>query len=217
MKNVNNTISNTFLHRLLSDMGKSICNLTDQFFELYNQLPIYENKYESLYYQYREFDNASAMRKTGWFFLVSILLPCLLMFDYASIKAFLDYLSISAGGVIGFVIKIIGGAMFLLFEIGIGFLLLNSKDKPILHILAVILAIAMICIPAYLIYTTYLISPQKTDLLYYKTIALILVSVIIHILFFLLVAEIWAGINYYLYKLKLRKVMKNDPSKHMET
>lgn len=210
MKNQTN-ISDNFKDRLIGGMTKKISMLTDKYFEFFHQFPGFNDKEQELNYKYRDFTSASTMNKTGWFFLVCILMPCLAIFDYASIKSFVDYLSFSAGGFIGSLLAGIGGTLFILLEIGIGFLILHSKGKPVLRVVAIMLAVVIVCVPSYLILTTYQIDPAKTDLLLYKTIALIVVSVIIHILFFLVISDIWAGINYYIYCIKLANLKRKNP------
>lgn len=206
----------TFHNRLIATITNSISKLTDRYFELYYQLSPFNESREELRFQYREHIKATVIRKTGWCFLLLLTL-LMIIYDYASIKLFIEYLAMSAGGLIGLLISLTGGAMFILFELGIGFLLIQSKNKPHLRTLAKILAMVMICVPAYLIYTTYLIDENKTALLFHKTIALMVVSLVIHSLFFLLISEIWEAINYYFgYLIKEYKMKKNDPNKKMK-
>lgn len=212
-----NTQQSTFASRLKEKITSEICDLTEQFFELYTQVAAWIEKKRELDFHYREYMQATTLRKTGWFFLLFVLLPCVGMFDYSSIAAFINYLAFTSGGIVGTIIKFTGWMSFLLFELGVGFFLIYSKGKTVLRMFAIMLAIGITVIPCYLIYTTYSITPNKTTLLYHKTIALMAVSVTLHTLLFFLITEVWAGINHLVYTIKNRAVAKKDPYRNMKT
>lgn len=210
------TQQSNFANRLTEKITSEICNLTDQFFEFFVQFDEWTGRKRELDYQYREHVQATTLRKTGWFFLVFVLLPLVGIFDYSSIASFINYLAFTSGGIIGTIIKVVGWAFFLLFELGIGWLIVYSKDNPALKVLAIILAVVMTLLPSYLIYTTYSITEHKTPLLYHKTIALIVVSIVLHALLFLVISEVWAAINYLVYTMKNRKLEKSNPQQNMK-
>lgn len=210
------TQQSTFASRLIEKVSSEICNLTDQYFEFFTQLTGWTEQKQELDYEYREHKQATTIRKTGWFFLLFVLLPAVGVFDYSSIALFIDYLASTSGGAVGTVIKFTGWMFFLLFELGVGWLLLYSKGKPAMRLVAILLAVAITIIPCYLIYTTYSITPNKTALLYHKTIALMAVSIVLHTLLFFVISEVWAGINYLVYTVKNRALTKKAPQQNMK-
>lgn len=199
MKQLHNAEKN-----ITAKIATDINLLTGEYFDLYNQEQKALDKKRTLDYQYAEYIHASTMQKNIWFFLVFVLTPLLGIFDYSTIAGFIRYLAFaSGGGIISMLINIVGWALFLLLELGIGAILIYAKNKPFTKAIAIFLAVCMVAVPPFIIWTTYAITPEKTQLLLYKTIALIIVSLIIHITFFVTINEIWKGINYYVYRIKV--------------
>lgn len=205
---MNNT--NTFQNRIAEQITSIIAKLVGVYFELYSLIPDRQEQERLLDFQYRESSNATAIVKAGWFFLLFILLPVIGLFDYSSVLPFLSYLSAMSGSFIGTLIDIGGWLFFLLIELSIGWLLVYSKGKPLLRFIALVLACAITILPSFLIYTTYYITEDKTELLQFKTIALMVVSVMLHLLLFLVISEVWTAINHYAYLYKKWRLKQKD-------
>lgn len=215
MKNSNNQPS--FETRVLETVTASIDAKSNEYFDQYQKVEECESKITELDFQYREYCNAGSSKKIGRNFLLFILLPVVAFFDYSSISSFISYLVASAGSWVGGLIGLVGWLFFVLLELATGWVIVYyAKDKPIVKILAIILAIGLIITPSYLIYTTYDITANKTDALYHKTIALIIVSLIIHTIFFLVISEVWTGIFYIVYLIKRKFLSTKNPLHKMK-
>jgi hypothetical protein len=213
-----NSFSKSFEARLIDKVVGIINTSSNKLFDLYRQFQTWIEKKTELEFTYREYTNASSGKKNGWLFLLFILLPTMGIIDYASIAQFIAYLAASTGsGLIAVFITLIGWLFFILLELATGYILIYyAKDKFWLRVMAIILAIGLIVLPSYLIYTTYDINPDKTPLLYHKTMALVLVSLLIHTIFFVVVGEVWAGIHYFVYLCKKRALENKHPHKAMK-
>ena len=192
-----------------------INTLSDRLFDLYDRLQQWKEQKAELNVSYADYANESPEKKAGWLFLLCILVPALGVFDYSTISQFIAFLSASSGGAIGNIISYTGWLFFVIMELAIGWALIVSKGKPGMRILAVLLAIAVILVPPFLIFSGYLITPQKTSLLEHKTIALIVVSFLIHLLFFAVIGHVWNAINYAIYGCKAKALNSRSPIKAM--
>lgn len=214
----NNNFSKSFEMRLVDKIVATINTASNKLFDLYRELQAWNERKTELEFHYRDYTTTSSAKKNGRLFLLLILLPTLGVIDYASISQFIDYLAASSGsGLVSLIISFVGWIFFILLELATGWLLIHyAKDKPPLKVMAILLAIGLILLPSYLVYTTYDINPDKTALLYHKTIALIIVSIVIHTIFFLVVGEVWAGIHYFVYVCKCRLLDNKHPYKKMQ-
>lgn len=210
-----NTKKQTIQSRIIEQIISGIIKLTDKMFDLYSQTAKWNEKSDMLEFENRHTNKASAMKKAGWFFLLFILMPLIACLDYTSVSAFIDYLAKSSGGMIGGVIQLVGVFIFLLLEIAIGWLLNYAKDKPMLKLFGIICAILITIAPSVLVYVTYYINPDKTQLLFVKTVVLMVISILFHALLFLLIGEIWEGIIYYKYRFTRWLHNMKNPAKLM--
>jgi hypothetical protein len=210
-------IQATFETRVLEKTTASIDAKSNEYFDLHQKTRFCEEKIAELDFQYRDYCNASSSKRIGRNFLLFVLLPTVAFFDYSSISSFITYLMFSAGSLVGWFIGLIGWLFFVLLELATGWVIIYyAKDKPLIKILAILLAIGLIITPSYLIYTTYDITVNKTDALYHKTIALIIVSLIIHTIFFLVISEVWAAIFFAVYAVKRKLLLLKDPRNKMK-
>jgi|GEM_PF-4299550 len=206
----------SFETRLIEKTSNSINAKSNDYFDYFKKWETYNGKITELDFQYRDYANASSGRKIGWCFLLLMIL-IIAGFDYASVAAFLNYLSISAGGVIGWVLNVISWLFFVFIELATGYLIIYyAKDKPFVKWLGILLAIVLIITPSYMIYTTYELTEPKTNQLLHKTIALIGISILLHTLMFLMISEVWAGIFYVIYLVKRKVLAMKDPQKQMK-
>lgn len=208
MKNSINTYGDNVIAKIIE--------LTNSFFACFAELIVWQQDKKELELQYPEFREVSSGKKTGWYFLIFGLLPVSVLIDYASISSFISYLASSTGSeIMSTIISALGFLIFLILEMAVGWLILFS-NKPILRIVGYVLAAIIAALPAYLTYTTYLLTPEKTEALYYKTLALMGFSVLIHAMLFLLIKEIWAGINYLIFGNRCRKLNRRNPIAKMK-
>jgi hypothetical protein len=185
--------------------------LTNQFFGLFDELVQWHAKKQQLELQHPEFKDVPNGKKTGWYFLLFGLVPLSTLIDYSSIASFISYLAASTGNSIAStIISLFGFAVFIILELAVGWLILFS-NKPLLKIMGYVLATILIIVPAFLIYTTYQLTEVKTEALYYKSIALMTFSILIHCMLFLLIKEIWAGITYMTYRRKSAAIDRKNP------
>lgn len=207
----------SFETKLTDKLAKDINTNSNTLFELFGQLQKWEAQKRELEYEHRDYINADKPKKNGWLFFLLVLLPILALVDYASIAQFIAYLAHSSGGgFIGGILSLVGWLFFILLELATGWLMLHSKNKPLLKGFSSVFAIALILLPSYLIYTTYDINPEKTALLYNKTIALAIVSIIVHGIFFAVIKDVWAGIHYVTYLIKRKLHDGKHPHKSMK-
>lgn len=206
----------SFNNRVVEKITIAVALLTDLFFEHDSRLSAWNEKKRELDYDYRDSINTNSAKKTGWFFMLFFLVPCLGLFDLSSIASFISYLAtISGSHMVGAIISFFGWLFFMFLELGIGWLIIYSKTKPALRFFSYLLAGLVTIIPAYLIYTSYSLTPDKSPAMLFKTIALMLLSFIIHVLFFLLIVEIWAAINHNVYNAKNWVLHTKDPEEKM--
>ncbi len=207
------TKKQTLQSHIIEQIISGIVKITDKIFDLYSQAAKWHEKSDMLEFENRHTNKANTMKKTGWFFLLFILMPLIACLDYTSVASFIDYLAKQNGGMIGTFIQFIGVFFFLLIEIGLGWFLASSKDKPLRRLLAILCATIVTVAPSGLVYVTYYINPEKTQLLFVKTLVLMIISILLHALIFLLIDEIWAGILFYKYRLKRWLHDKENPAK----
>ncbi|HEY1032903.1 MAG TPA: hypothetical protein VGD89_14095 [Flavipsychrobacter sp.] len=205
----------SFQNRLRDKITSDIASYTDQYFELDVQQSAFAEKEQERQYNYRSCMNAPSSQKIAWVFFL-MLAGFVAIMDYASIVQFFTYLSKQSGGATGAMIKSIGGVFFVAFELGIGIVMLRTKS-PFVKTVTGIIAVALCLLPAFLIYSGYAINPNKTSLLLYKTIALMVLSIIIHAFFFLCIADIWAAMNYVVYCVTKWSSKAKDPQRKMKT
>lgn len=206
-----------FETKLAENLAKEINTLSNTLFELFGQLKKWVSQKRELEYEYRDYISADKAKKNGWLFFLLVLLPILGIIDYASVAQFIAYLvHSSGGGILGFILSFVGWLLFILLELATGWLLLYSKGKPVLKVFGIVIAIILIVLPAYLVFTTYDINPNKTELLYRKTIALVIVSVIVHAIFFAVIKDVWAGIHYVIYLIKNKLLNAKHPHTAMK-
>lgn len=203
-------------NHVLKQISKSIIELTDRYFDLYSQIGAWVERLKRLCFDFRDYIYATIMKKAGWFFILFILVPCIAMFDYSSIMPYIEYLSSTAGAVIGTIIKYTGFLMFVALEIAIGWLICNFRGNLVKNIITYLLAVVITLVPMLLIYATYAITEHKTGLLLSKTLALMLMSGVLHVLVLMLATEIWRGILHNIYKFKNRRLQKEHPHKEMQ-
>jgi hypothetical protein len=207
----------SFEARLTEKTTDAINAKSNEYFDLYEKTKTWVSKVTELDFRNKEYVNASSSRKVGWCFLLCVLLPITAAFDYSSVAGFLHYLSASAGGLVGIFIGFVGWLFFVMLELAVGWLIVYyAKDKPIIKIIGIIIAVGLIITPSFLIATTYFMSTHSEQLLF-KTIALIIMSLIIHAIFFIVISEIWNGIFYVIYCTRRRLMMGKNPQNRMKT
>ena len=212
-----NTSQQPFEQRVLETTCAAINRESAAYLDTFKKTQSTDQSIVELDYQYKDYAVATAAQKSGWFFLLAVLMPALGIFDYTSIAPFISYLVASAGGFIGAIIGLTGWLFFTMLELATGWVLVYfSKGKPIVKAIAIALAIGLIVTPSYLIYTTYDLSANKTAGLYSRTVALIIVSIIIHTIFFVVVAEVWKGIFYYTYRIRRKILLAKSPEQQMK-
>lgn len=207
----------SFEAKVLETATASIDAKSNEYFDQYQILKKRETKQTELDFEYRDYNNASSSKRIGRMFLLVILFPLVAFFDYSSIASFISYLSVSAGSWLGGIIGFFGWLFFALLELATGWVILYyAKDKPFIKFVAVLVAIGLIITPSYLIYTTYDITAIKTSQLFHKTVALIIVSILIHLIFYLVIADLWAGIFVIVYMIKSWFISTTAPLQKMK-
>jgi len=208
---------NTENNRIIEKITSGITQNTNQLFALYNKLPAWQDKQRGLDYDHRKYINATATQKIGWFFFLFILLFIIAGVDVCSISSFLEYLALRAPNfIVKSIIYLLGWLIFIGVELGIGYIVLYSSDKPLLKFAAYLLAILITLLPAVLIYATYAMLDDGGIAILVRTIVLILLSIVLHVVFFLVVREIWEAITYYRYKVKNWFLMSSNPELKMD-
>lgn len=201
---------------IIKNLRNSIVEQTDLIFELFGRYHAWTVQEKEIEFHYRDNIYATSLRKVGWYFLLFVLVPGIPVFDYASITSFLEYLTHASGPIIGLAIKFGGWLMFLILELAIGWLLFYARTFGIKRWLVKLLAVIITLIPAVLIATTYIITPEKTTLLLSKTLTLMFVSIVLHVLVLLLSKEIWSAILHIVYKKRKKQHDNNNPHKEMK-
>jgi hypothetical protein len=208
----------TFQQRVAQTTIRGINKCVNELFEQYSLLQNWVEKKNELDYQYRDSITTNALKRNGQLFLVFILLPVLGIIDYASVAPFINYLSVSAGGgLIGVFLSCIGFLFFIFIELATGWVLIYySKKRSLSKGVIILLALGLAILPSYLIYTTNDIDTNKTTITGHKTMALAIVSIIVHIVFFLVIKDVWAGIHYCIYYCKNKALESKHPHKAMK-
>lgn len=218
-------------HQAIIAIISSVLALTGKYFEQFSKISLWQEKTNEIHYANENINALSGQQK----FLLGLLLVIVgasVCVDYASIHEFLDGLvANTGGGVISFLLKIGGVFFFVGFESFAGVLLKSAKKehRTYLIIIAYILGVLISIIPAYLVWQTYVITPDdnKTIWLYNKTITLTILSATIHIIMLLAISRVidaaqwlWYGIRIWwnnlqnpVHKMKgLRKLLINEVS-----
>jgi hypothetical protein len=212
-----------FLVALLMATKKKITDLTSVFIRLVkDQLENDERKkeYEDMSVGWLSYSN---LQKARWMLVLFIVVPILILVDYASLILFIDYLQYAVNSiVIGNVLRVIGIIIFFTLELGICFSIIrlneHLEENPILILkfVKIILMCIMITLPSILIYTGYLLLPSVTQGDTMKTYALVLLSLAIHTALFILIDDVLRSITYIAFLIRGQWLKSKDTVKHIE-
>lgn len=204
---------------------QKISGLTNDFIRLVKNKLEYDEKVNTFFIRNPEWDIYSNMQKILWMVVLFIVIPGLILFDYASLKPFVEYLQHLVGNNgIGRLLKIVGFAIFFILELSVclGIIRINEyieKDSSNSKwkIAKVLLAAAMITVPSILIFAGYLLQKSPTSADGMKTFALILVSLVVHCILFLLIDSMLKAIAYIVFLIHEQSLKWQNPAKPIES
>lgn len=193
-----------------------IVELTDFLFDLHKLYKPWQEDAQLLEFAFRENVYATTLKKMGWYFMLLVIVPGVPIFDCHSVSDFISYLAKDAGTVMKFLINGAGYCLFIALELTVGWLLIYYRSIHMNKVTANILAVAVTLLPAVLIITTYLLTPNKTNMLLLKTSLFLFVSVILHTLVLKLAKDIWLAGLVIVYKVKKKRLENRNPHKEMK-
>jgi hypothetical protein len=161
-----------------------------------------------------------SMQKIRWLLVLFLVIPVLILVDFASLKLFIEYLEYSANSVIiSNIIKAIGIIIFFVLELAVCFAILRINEKiPSLSLkfLKIVLTLVMVTLPSLLIYTGYLLLPSPNPGDWMKTFSLILLSLAVHMALFILINDILQVIAYLSFIIRKWLLQEKNPTKYLE-
>lgn len=194
----------TGLHQAIN----TIEHLTERFIALLIDLRKAKEREAMFLVRYQEIESTSLFEKVVYF-LVFFLLPVLILFDYATLKNFIDFIHSRFSGLLADIVTYTGVFVFISLEILSGVrLVLQSqkvqKEGEVSNAYQVItygLVFMAIIIPSMIIMAEYQLKEQTGENRM-KMQVLVVVSLVIHIVFFASVDKLLQAFTYLYFKLK---------------
>ncbi|MCF8267073.1 MAG: hypothetical protein K9I69_03235 [Ignavibacteriales bacterium] len=208
---------------LLLQIKQRISHYTNEFYNLVRRLKEKEEANQEFFERNVIYAEADSMKKLRWFLALFIVTPILILVDYASVYLFIAALAerLPEG---------IGRSVIYAFSIVIFFILelatilailkideiLETHSNAGLSLLKYVLMLIMISSPALLIYVGYTMEPVHSPGAGLKTFVLMIVSLTIHLIFFIIMEDILNAINYIKYKISAFFSRLNDIKPRLE-
>ena len=220
----------SFLVANLLALKQKISGLTKDFMCLIKEKIKYDENVNTFFIKNSEWDGCSNMQKIRWMLVLCIVIPGLILFDYASLKLFVEYLQYLVGpDGVGKLLKWVGFAIFFILELSVclGIIRINehleTDPNKKWKIAKFLLAVAMITVPSIMIYAGYLLKESheladgmKNSADGMKTFALILVSLVVHSIFFLLIDYMLKAISYIFFLIRKQFLTWQNPAKRID-
>jgi len=214
----------SFLVAKILALKQKISGITNDFMCLVKDKLEYDEKVNTFLIRNSEWDTYNNMQKILWMVVLFVVIPGLILFDYASLKPFVEYLQHLVGkDGIGKLFKFIGFAIFFILELSVcmGIIRINEymeRDPNVKWKFAkFLLAVAMITVPSILIFAGYLLQKSPTPADGMKTFALILVSLVVHCILFLLIDSMLKAIAYIVFLIHKQLLKWQNPAKRIES
>ena len=213
----------SFLVAKLLKMKQKIGDLTNDFISMVKNKLEHDETVMEFDVKNEEWNSYSNMQKVRWQLVLLIVVPVLILVDYASLKIFIEYLQYAAGSyTVSRVLKVVGILIFFILELAVCFSIvrlnerLEKEPNRTLKFIKIILMTVMITLPSILIYTGYVLydSPIQGDAV--KTFALILLSLAIHTALFILIDDVLKAITYIVFLVHRQLLKGSDPMKKIE-
>ncbi len=214
---------NTSLNYQVSQLASKkqrIGRLTNDFFNQVREYHVYKENENDFQVKNTFYAEANSMKRLRWFLALFIVVPVLILIDYASVYLFIEALAERLPTGFGKSV-IITVSIFLFFILELATILailrieeiLETKNSGGLRFLKYVLMITMIISPALLIYAGYSMQPTHIPGEGLKTLVLMMVSVVIHIFLFILMEDLLHAIIYikYLVNKAIWKMKSPEP------
>jgi hypothetical protein len=213
----------SFMVEKLRAIKQRITEMTNDFIRLVKDKQKHDERCLEFDVKNDEWNSHSNMQKVRWFLVLLIVVPILILVDYASLKLFIEYLQYSVNNyAVSKVLEVLGIIIFFILELAICFSIirinesLEREPNRALKFVKVLLTIIMITLPSILIYTGYLLLPSPSPGDTMKTFALILLSLAIHTALFILIDDVLRAITYIVFLIRRRMLKRADPTKYIE-
>lgn len=197
-----------FISTELQAIIDTLERLVERFIALLLLLKKEKEKEQMFMIRHRDVENVSLLTKVIYI-LVIALLTVLIIFDYSTMKNFIDYIHSRFSGNFAQVVTYTGVLVFIGLEIlsGVRLELQHQKierDGDVnmgYQVVTYGLVLMSILIPSIIIYTEYQLM-EDTEENYLKMVVLIIVSLVIHIVFFASVDKLLEAFTYIYFKIK---------------
>lgn len=210
----------SYLVAQLLAIKQRISRLTNEFYNLVKKYKIFKEEYDAFLIRSAMYEEADSMKKLRWFLALFVVTPILILIDYASVYLFIEALVDRIPSGFGkSVIHTLSLVIFFVMELAtiLAILrideILETHSKSGLRLLKYVLMITMIVSPALLIYAGFYMQPAHSLGEGLKTLVLMMVSLVIHTIFFLLMEDVLHGVNYtkYLISKSFWKIKNPEP------
>ncbi|MDR0231402.1 MAG: hypothetical protein LBI82_04710 [Dysgonamonadaceae bacterium] len=202
---------------------EKIIEKTNDFIRAVKDVQAYDNKLLEFEVNNDEWNSHTNLQKVRWMLVLFIVVPMLILVDYASLKLFIDYLQFAVDSIaIGKVLETTGIVIFFVLELAICFSIirlneyLDREPNLTLKIVKILLMLVMITLPSILIYTGYLLLPFPGQGDTMKTFALILLSIAIHTALFILIDDVLRAVTYIVFLIRKQFLLGINPTKNVE-
>jgi hypothetical protein len=215
-------LSINYIVAIIMSLKQKISTKTLDFYRLLKEFNKYLEEKAEFEIRNREYIDAPLQKRIGWFLVLFLVVPTLILVDYASLKLFIEFLKYKVDGAVLALLNVFGLFIFFILEIGIALAvlklneILESNNKFSLRLLRNFLMFVMITLPSLLILAGYLLNPTGGAGGFVKTAALILLSIIIHIAFFVLMNDILKAIGFIIYKISNLRLKSRNPESKIE-
>jgi hypothetical protein len=214
----------TYIVEALKETKNKITHLTENYYLLVQKFHEFERELKAFRFQNKNYQGASAFKKSFWILLLLVGIPVLCLVDYASLKDFLAFLAFKVGEPLSNFINRFGFTIFFALELIVGGIVLwlrkdreegNASKFKIYS--SYVLIFAMIVVPMILIYTGYALDEYKTIGKYTKCLVLMTLSGVIHAAIFLCIDHVWHAITFLLFVIRKFFLMNRNPEKELRS
>lgn len=213
--------TNTLMYLVdqIMTIKQNISHLTNEFYKFAKKAQQYNDDCESFLSRNSTYVLADNIKKLRWFLALFVVVPILIIIDYASVVLFIQALIERVPLGIGkTIIQSVSVLIFFVLELAtvLGILkieeqLQKGQNSSGLIILKNVLRLIMIISPALLILCGYLLTPFHTPGESLKIFVFMMISIVIHTIFFLLMDDFLHAINYQKYKINSRLLKLRNP------
>ncbi|MEI6681652.1 MAG: hypothetical protein WCO44_03440 [Bacteroidota bacterium] len=194
--------------------------------EFYKLVKVYkEHQSDTAYFSARNtmYEEAESKQIVRWLMVLFVVIPILILVDYASLKLFVDYLQAAVGNQAGSgFLRTFGIFVFFILELATAFAVLKINEEMetrasfLYKVLKFILMIVMIGLPAMLIFTGYMLQSHHPVGSGIKVFTLMVLSLVIHTVFFVLIDDFLRSIGYLIYQIQKMVLYFKDPESRLE-